>query len=166
MFSFWFPLLCKSLSVWLGPIGLFLLLFLLPWETDLRKYSRCWCQRVFCLCFLLGELLFFVFLLFRAAPSAYGHSQARDRIRAIAAISNCSHSNGRSLTHWARPGIELASSWILAGFVSTTPQQELTPNPLSINYYGGFTWYHNQQLTNPPSHRLLQLCHICCSNLT
>jgi len=37
--SFWFLLLCKSLSVWLGPIGLFLLLFLLLWEINLRKYS-------------------------------------------------------------------------------------------------------------------------------
>ena len=36
---FWFPLLCKSCSFWLGPTGLFLLLFLLFWETDLRKYS-------------------------------------------------------------------------------------------------------------------------------
>ena len=34
----WFPLLCKSLSVWLGPIGLFLPLFLSPGETDLRKH--------------------------------------------------------------------------------------------------------------------------------
>ena len=24
------------------------------WETDLRKYSWCWCQREFCLCSLLG----------------------------------------------------------------------------------------------------------------
>ena len=38
LFFLWFPLLCKSLSVWLGPIGLFLFLFLLPWETDLRNH--------------------------------------------------------------------------------------------------------------------------------
>ena len=31
-------LLCKSLKICLGPICLFLLLFLLPWETDLRKH--------------------------------------------------------------------------------------------------------------------------------
>ena len=30
-----------------------------------------------------------------------------------------------SLTHWARPGIEPESSWILVGFVTTEPQQEL-----------------------------------------
>ena len=37
-FFLWFPLLCKSLWFWLGPFGVFLLLFLLPWETDLRKH--------------------------------------------------------------------------------------------------------------------------------
>ena len=34
--------------------GFIFALILLLWETDLRKYSWCWCQRVFCLCFLLG----------------------------------------------------------------------------------------------------------------
>ena len=33
--------------------------------------------------------------------------------------------NAGSLTHWARPGIELASSWILFRFLSAAPQQEL-----------------------------------------
>ena len=35
------------------------------------------------------------------------------------------HGNARSLTHWARPGIEPVSSWILVGFVSDAPQWEL-----------------------------------------
>ena len=35
------------------------------------------------------------------------------------------HSNARSLTHWARPGIEPASSWILVGFITTEPPWEL-----------------------------------------
>ena len=35
------------------------------------------------------------------------------------------HCNVRSLTHWARPGIEPASSWILGRFVSAVPQQPL-----------------------------------------
>ena len=35
------------------------------------------------------------------------------------------HSNARSLTHWARPGIEPVSSGILVGFISTEPQWEL-----------------------------------------
>ena len=34
-------------------LHLFLLLFLLPWETDLRKYCYDLCQRMFCLCSFL-----------------------------------------------------------------------------------------------------------------
>ena len=40
------------------------------------------------------------------------------RIRAAVAGLHHSHSNAGSLTHWARPGIEPVSSWILAGFVN------------------------------------------------
>ena len=60
----------------------------------------------------------FVFGLFEAASVAYGGSQARDQIRAVAACLHNSHSNsgsephlwqlmaiGGSLTHRARPGI-------------------------------------------------------------
>ena len=50
----------QRLSVWLGPICLFLLIFLLPWKTDLRKHCYV-CQRLFCLCFLLGILWCHVF---------------------------------------------------------------------------------------------------------
>ena len=35
------------------------------------------------------------------------------------------HGNNGSLTHWARPGIEPVSTWILVRFVYTAPQQEL-----------------------------------------
>ena len=47
---------------------------------------------------------FFFFLcvcvcLFRAAPEAYGDSQTRGRIRAVAESLCHSHSNARSLTH-------------------------------------------------------------------
>ena len=42
---------------------LFLLLFLLPWETALRKYCYDLCQRMFCLCSLLGVLLYHVLYL-------------------------------------------------------------------------------------------------------
>ena len=36
------------------------------------------------------------------------------------------HSNARSLlTHWARPGIEPVTSWLLVGFVSAVPWREL-----------------------------------------
>ena len=78
--------------------------------------------------------LFFVF--FRAIPTAYGSSQARSRIRAVAAGLHHSHSNARSelclrhsnagsLTHWVRPGFKPASSWILVRFVSAEPWREL-----------------------------------------
>ena len=36
-----------------------------------------------------------------------------------------SHSNARYLTHWAGPGIEPASSWILVGIVTTETQWKL-----------------------------------------
>ena len=47
------------------------------------------------------------------------------QIRAASATYTTTHGNPRSLTHWARPGIEPATSWLLIGFVSTEPQQEL-----------------------------------------
>ena len=88
-------------------------------------------------CFVLFCLLSF----FRAAPVAYGGSQARGRIGAVATVLLQSHSNSGSepclwttpqltgnagsLTHWARPGIEPATSWFLNRFVSAAPRQEL-----------------------------------------
>ena len=45
-----------------------------------------------------------VFCLFRAIPAAYGSFQARDWNVAV--------------DHWARPGVEPSSSWILGGFVN------------------------------------------------
>ena len=71
---------------------------------------------------------FFVFvfvLLFRATPSAYGGSQPRGWIGAMAASLHNSHSNARSLTHWGRPGIKSAASWFLVRFVSAAPRREL-----------------------------------------
>ena len=41
----WFPLLYKAI----GPTSLFLVLFLLLWETDLRKHLFGGCQRMFCI---------------------------------------------------------------------------------------------------------------------
>ena len=56
---------------------------------------------------------------------ACGGSQVRGPIGATAAGLYHSHSNARSLTHRVRPGLELVSSWILVGFVTTELQQEL-----------------------------------------
>ena len=76
---------------------------------------------------------FFFFCLLRATSEAYGGSQARGPIRDLTPSLNNSHSNAdpswavtctiaysnaRSLTHWARPGIELESSWMLVRFIN------------------------------------------------
>ena len=79
---------------------------------------------------------------FRAAPTAYGGSQASSQSRAVAAslchshsrtrsephlrpTLDAAHGNTRSLTHWGRPGIEPASSRIQVRFISTEPRRAL-----------------------------------------
>ena len=81
--------------------------------------------------------LFIYFWLSRAAPMAYGSSQARGQIGATAANLHHSHSNAGSvnytiahgnagsLSHQVRPGIKPATSWLLVGFVSAVQQREL-----------------------------------------
>ena len=71
-----------------------------------------------------------LFLLFRAPPVAYGHSQARGwirknyscqptpqpqqrRILTASVTYTAACGNARSLTYWARPGMEPAFSWRL-----------------------------------------------------
>ena len=90
-----------------------------------------------------------VFCLFRAASSTHGGSQARGLsnrsyscqltsqpqecwIQAKSATYTTAHGNTGSLTHWARPGIEAATSWFLVRFVSAVPEQEF---PYSTNSY-------------------------------
>ena len=58
MFYWWFSWRCKSFEDRLSSICSFLLVFLLPWETDPNKYCYDLCQRVFCLYSLLGVLWF------------------------------------------------------------------------------------------------------------
>ena len=62
--------------------------------------------------------------------AAYGGSQARGQIGAAAAttataMQDPAHSNARSLTHLARPGVKPTFSWILVRLVTTEPQWEL-----------------------------------------
>ena len=52
----------------------------------------------------------------------HGHSNG---IWAESSTYTTAHGNARSLTHWVRPGIEPASSWVLVGFVTTEPRQQL-----------------------------------------
>ena len=49
------------------------------------------------------------------------------QIRAVAAVLHHSHSNTRSLTHWAGPEMEPTSSWILVGLATAELQWELQP---------------------------------------
>ena len=87
-----------------------------------------------------GCIYTYFFIFFRAALEAYGGSQARGRIEAVAASLHHHHSNARSesclqptttgdsnagfLTHWAKPGIEPTTSRFLVGIVSTVPRWE------------------------------------------
>ena len=47
------------------------------------------------------------------------------QIWAASAAYTTAHSNAGSLTHWGRPGIEPASSWILVRSITAEPQREL-----------------------------------------
>ena len=66
------------------------------------------------------------------------------QIWAAFAIYTEAADNARLLTHWVRPGIELACSWIRVRFVSTEPQRELFPhhflilNPVYMSQNGFF----------------------------
>ena len=80
------------------------------------------------ICFWWG--FFFSFFL-RAALIPYGSSQARGQIWAglhhshinvdliQSATYTTTHSNAKSLIHWARPGIIPKSLWILVGFITS-----------------------------------------------
>ena len=99
-----------------------------------RYYSRIY-YFIILLYFYIFSFCLFAFS--RAAPVAYGSSQARDLIGATAAGLYQSHSNARSeprlpphgnagsLTHWARPRIKPTTSWFLFRYVSAAPQWEL-----------------------------------------
>ena len=119
------------------------------WQANTFHFRA---RNLFCtLCYTYKDLLylkdlkiiiyfFFFFGLSTVTPRAYGHSQARGQIWAVASGLLYSHwnegselsltyttvqGNAGSLTHWVRPGIEPESSWVLVGFFTTEPQQEL-----------------------------------------
>ena len=107
------------------------------------------------ICCTTGELpkiAFFFFSVFRAVPAAYGSSQARGEselqlpayttvvtVWDLSCICSPHHSSWecRIPDHWARPGIEPTSSWILVGFISAAPQWELPKNILISNSHKG-----------------------------
>jgi len=75
-------------------------------------------------------------------------------IWAASATYTTAHRNTGSLTHWARPGIELASSWMLVRFVSSEPQQELL-SCISDNKHQ--LWWRKQQKFIYPQFRSLEV---------
>ena len=81
-------------------------------------------------------LLIYLFLLFRTTLKACGSSQVRGPIQSELQLLAypTAHGNPRSLTHWARPGIEPSSSWTLVGFVTPKPQQELPQWVYTFSY--------------------------------
>ena len=106
-----------------------IIIFPLQSNTEANSYSTTRGKDIYC----RGVLFHFVlsFCLFRAAPKAYGGSQDRGRIGAqqcqiwAASVTyTTAHSNVGSFTHWARLGMEPASSWLLDMFVSTEPWWE------------------------------------------
>ena len=114
---------CSHHKAWLGQETA--LLSSLPWAS----------------LWIHGWFFFPFFSFFRAAPMAYGGSQARGRIGAVppayitaTVMRNlnriCSlHHNSwqRQIPdplYWAKPGIKPVSSWILVGFVSIAPPWE------------------------------------------
>ena len=72
-------------------------------------------------------------IFFRSAPVVYGSSQARGHIGAAADSLHHSHSNARSSTHSAGPGMELVSSWILVRFITTEELQQTFVMTIVIN---------------------------------
>ena len=101
---------------------------------DLRSHGR---APVFCCCCCFLFLFFCLGLhprhmevprlgrsnrSYSCQPTQQPHQH---RIQATSATYTTAHSNARSLTHQARPGIELEIPWFLVGFVSAAPRPEL-----------------------------------------
>ena len=87
--------------------------------------------------FLTQRFIYFLFAFSKTTPIAHGGSQARGLIGAVAApiwtasaTYTTAQGNSGSLTHWARPGIELATSWFLVGFVNHCT---MTGTPRDLN---------------------------------
>ena len=77
------------------------------------------------------------------------------QIQAASATYTTVYSNTRSPTHWARPGIEPASSWMFVRFISTGPWWELpghtfnhdAAQPSRVGFHYSVTWYITESIT-------------------
>ena len=65
-----------------------------------------------------GLFFFFFFLLFGAAPPAQGGAQGGGELGLQLPAHTTAHSSAGSSTHWTRPGLEPASSWMLVRFAN------------------------------------------------
>ena len=111
------------------------------------------------------KVLFF----FRATLMVYGSSQAGSQIGAVApqqcgiqaacVTSITAHGITGSLTHWARPGIEPTSSWILVRFVSAAPWWELPQSLLNSFHHFLPSYLHSSFFA------LVILAHCCFSSI-
>ena len=79
-----------------------------------------------------------------AVAASLVHSHSNWGIWAVSATYTTAHSNPGSPTHWARPGIEPASSWILVRIVSAASWRELFHRGVlklkCIQETGGIKW--------------------------
>ena len=64
-------------------------------------------------------------------PAGLHHSHSNARSEPPLRLTPQLSAPSESFTHWARPGIEPASSWLLVGFLTTEPRWEL---PLFCSY--------------------------------
>ena len=80
------------------------------------------------------------------------------RIQAVSAIYTTAHGNIRSLNHWASPGIEPSSSWMLVRFVN---HWAMMGTPKIVKFYGLKTL---ESLGQWPTYSIqtINICSYCC----
>ena len=86
-----------------------------------------WSHILFLLLLKWIELIFFLGLnLWHVkVPRLEVKSELQGRIWAVSVTYTTAHGKTGSLTHWGRPGIEPASSWIIVRLAAAEPPQEL-----------------------------------------
>ena len=133
-------MLCKVFIIWFWfsqCSTVFMFQLLVFYYVNLSIYAFC----ILMLIFLINSHDFFKYWHINlAAPVAYGGSQARGQIKAVASAYtkttatpdlshvcalHCSSWQHQILTQWARSGIKPASSWMLVRFVSAEPWRAL-----------------------------------------
>ena len=65
------------------------------------------------------------------------------QIQAASGTCTTAQGNARSSNHWARPGIEPASSWMLVRFISAEPQRELPIQLLNYKCLASYGLTHH-----------------------